>query len=104
MTTAQSATDIRNELWRHLRGRLAGERKKIYEGYRLWGACTARQLAARMKRETETVRPRVTELLQVGLLELVGKDGREGVYRAVSVDEAMRRSDEIARPQQMALI
>lgn len=37
-----------------------------------------------------TVRPRVTELCQVGLAEFVDRDGHHGRYRAVNLREACR--------------
>ena len=40
------------------------------------------------------VRPRVTELVQIGIVECVGERDRQGVYEAISQAEWERRESE----------
>ena len=73
------------------------------------GAMTTRQLADwSMMLGTPvsifTVRPRITELVQMGLVVLCGREGREGVYRAASsaeiaASDAARRGGLVSRQQ-----
>jgi len=50
---------------------------------------TTRELARAMARsEPTSIRPRVTELCQMGLARCVGRRGGEGIYEAVSLTEA----------------
>jgi len=99
-----SAVEIRDELWETLESRLEGDRRRVYDAIQMWGPCTTRQAAEHCALDLLTVRPRATELLQVGLIELCGKDGHEGQYRAVRIEDAIRRAKEAARPQQMQLL
>jgi len=85
--------DLRNALWEEIQGMLAGDRCVVHAILLRHGACTTRQLAGAANMDPFSVRPRVTELCQLGLAELVGKDGREGVYQAVSIDTARARHE-----------
>lgn len=54
-----------------------------------------------------TVRPRVTELCQVGLAEFVDRVGHHGRYRAISIRAACRThllAHTPARQQELALV
>lgn len=79
--------DLRNETWESLQERLEGDRRAVYEGLMRFGARTTRALAAEMERDPFSVRPRVCELVQCGFAALVGREGREGVYAAVPLDQ-----------------
>lgn len=82
-------TDIRNLNWSQLHERVSGLRAAVLEALRMAGPCTTRQLAAKSGIDLLTVRPRITELEQLGFVECIG-GGTEGVYRARSHDELLR--------------
>jgi predicted transcriptional regulator len=79
--------DYSKDTWEDVMRRAEGLRKTVLDGYREHGPCTTRQLARLLDLDILTVRPRTTELYQLGLVELVqdedGTTGREGVYAAV---------------------
>ena len=99
--------DLRDMTWRDLQERVEGERQDVLEALRRMGPRTTRALAAEMGRDILTVRPRVTELGQLGAVALVGAEGREGVYRALGVGEwadwFAREKDAATRGEQMEL-
>jgi len=93
------STDYRDMTWQEVRGHLVEDRLKVYDSLCVWGPCTTRQLAGFVNMDLLTVRPRVTELCQMGLAvemdvapERRRADGamREGYYKAVPVGEAER--------------
>ena len=85
--------DYRNETWDDVRERVDLLRQAVYRAFEIHGACTTRQLAEKSCIDILTLRPRVTELCQLGLVELVNPDSRggEGVYQAVPWVVAMAR-------------
>ena len=89
--------DLRNALWAEIQGMLAGDRLLVHAILLRHGACTTRQLATVAEMDPFSVRPRVTELCQLGLAELVDKDGHEGVYQAVTIETAKGRHEEVQR-------
>jgi len=81
------STDFRNATFESIRKDLEGLRLQVYEAWVQHGPCTTRQLAQRCGVDLLTVRPRTTELIQLGLLEPCNDrpqniDGHEGFYRA----------------------
>ena len=74
--------DFRNETFDSIRGRLDADREFILQRFRIFGPCTTRQLAESLGMDVLSVRPRVTELCQMGAVELVDRHDHEGVYRA----------------------
>lgn len=83
--------DIRNENWEGLRERVAGLRLIVWQALRQHGPCTTRALAAAAGIDILTVRPRVTELVQLGFADLLEERGGEGVYAAVREETARQR-------------
>lgn len=79
--------DFRNETFADLQGRLVDDRLTVLEALQRFGPLTTRQLAMAMEWDILNVRPRITELSQLGTVALCGADGREGVYRALGVGE-----------------
>jgi len=79
--------DIRNESFHEISGRLAGDRERVYLALAVSGGVTTRQLADRMGVEMGCVRPRVTELCQIGAVKLVGRTNHEGLYQVLTVGE-----------------
>jgi predicted transcriptional regulator len=80
--------DYRNANWIELRGKLAGARQAVYNALYEHGPCTTRQLAERAEIDVCSVRPRITELLDLCLAQCDGADGGEGRYRAIALQEA----------------
>ncbi|MDF3129266.1 hypothetical protein P0Y35_08670 [Kiritimatiellaeota bacterium B1221] len=101
------AVDYRNETFDQVKGRMDSTRKEIWakmqEAAR---AMTTREIADFTGIDLLTVRPRITELCQIGFVEVEGNPGREGKYRAVSEWVALRKFEKevrIAREPQMEL-
>lgn len=86
--------DIRNETWESIQGRLTGDRLAVYDELWMRGPRTTRALAQDMGKRCEDVRPRVTELCQMGFVEVTQKIGHEGVYRALGMAAAHAYFDE----------
>lgn len=88
--------DYRNTTWEALQETLTGRRLQVLDAWRIHGPGTTREVAARAGIDILTLRPRTTELLDLGLLDLVQVDETrtcrqaEGVYRARTADEARR--------------
>lgn len=77
--------DYRNETFEQIRGRVDGLRERIWNHLLDRGEpLTTRQIADETGIDLLTVRPRVTELVQIGFAEVDGVAGREGRYRAIS--------------------
>lgn len=78
-------------------------RLAVYEALLKHGPCTTRELATAMERDLLTVRPRVTELLELGLVALVGDERtHEGTYRALTWSEAAALQETQKRQPQPA--
>ena len=83
-----SPATIRDLNWTELQSRLSGLRASVYEALRMHGPCTTRDLAERAHLDILTVRPRVTELCEIGFAECTGRAAGEGIYRARTFAEA----------------
>ena len=90
-------SDFRNLTWLDIQTRLVGLRQIVYEKLTARGPSTTRQLAAFAGLDLLTVRPRVTELCQLGLVEVAGRDGHDGIYKAVPAEIARERFAAAAR-------
>ena len=78
--------DFRNNTWADVQDRFAeGLRREVYRALETHGPSTTRDLAERSGIDILSLRPRVTELYQLGLVELQNPESRggEGVYRVV---------------------
>ena len=82
-------TDIRAMNWNELSGKLEGLRHRVYLAMQATGPATTADIAARSGLSVLTVRPRVTELVQLGFAQCFGKQAKEGIYIAVSLEDAM---------------
>lgn len=99
--------DIRNETWADIQARLSEDRMTVYNGLLLHGPASTRGLARTLGMDVLSVRPRCTELLQLGLVELRGKDQDGGVYAALPFAEARWRFEnakKAAEEEQMVLL
>lgn len=101
-----TTTDIRNELHVHIRPSVRAFQGIVWELLGQHGPCTTRQLAERSGISIFTVRPRVTELLELGMVELAGREGREGVYRQVELTAVQSdlNAEAAARGEQRLLL
>ena len=82
------AVDVRNETWAEVCRRVTGLRQRVYGVLLREGPMTTRELAAASGIDILTVRPRVTELMEIGLVKIRGKRRCEGMYEAVALNEA----------------
>jgi predicted transcriptional regulator len=87
-----NATDIRNDNWQEMRDGLTGLREAVYLALAKHGPCTTMQLAERANLSPWNVRPRVCELFAIGLADVEGRNGRQGIYRAIPMAELHRRA------------
>jgi len=85
-----SPIDYRNITWDGIQNKIAGNRLAVLAALREHGPCTTRALAAAMHWDILHVRPRVTELLQLGFAECLDLSGHEGTYRAFTDLEAFQ--------------
>ncbi len=83
--------DLRNETWASLQARVSGQRLAVLNAWRQFGDGTTEQLAALSGISILTVRPRTTELVDLGLVELVGRVATGGVYSAISEEKAIEQ-------------
>ena len=79
-------TDISCQNFAEMRSHLGECRERIYRAWLRFGPCTTKELSGLSGENLLTLRPRTTELLQVGALELVGADGANGIYTARRLD------------------
>lgn len=81
--------DFRNETWNSIQNRIAGQRAAVLAAWTKHGPCTTEQLAERSGLEILSLRPRTTELLQLGFLRLaeVQQSNTEGTYRVSTQQE-----------------
>ena len=81
--------DYRNATWLEIQGKLEGHRARVYQALILHGPITTRDLSARIGIDILTVRPRVTELCQLGLARCTEEEHcREGRYLAIPIHQA----------------
>lgn len=79
--------DYRNATFNDLKSRLSGLRIEVYQAHLDYGPGTTKEIADRSGLSLLTLRPRTTELLDLGFVELIGGHGHEGIYRARSMAE-----------------
>lgn len=95
------ATDFRDMTFLDLQRYVNKSRRDVYEAWLLYGSCTTAELAASSGMSILNIRPRTTDLLQCGLVELDTEKpgvGNEGRYRAVSMSEWKRRREAAPPP------
>jgi predicted transcriptional regulator len=82
--------DYRNAAWDQIQSTLSGKREAVWRALRDDGPATTIELACRTELSILTVRPRVTELCQLGFARLSQASARrrEGVYEAIDIDQA----------------
>lgn len=102
--------DYRNATWEEVIRHLNRDRERVYNALLRFGPITTRGLAAAMGCDILSVRPRVTELFQLGFVLLAeGSEstGREGIYVALSWIDARHHFEARkaqAQPRQLSLL
>lgn len=94
-------TDIRNLTWQELQGTLTGLRETVWKWLLHHGPATTTAIAEGTGIGLLTIRPRVSELCAWGFAECTGRDQREGVYRAVTLDLAHARHEASGQETQL---
>ncbi|MCE5278878.1 MAG: hypothetical protein LLG03_12720 [Planctomycetaceae bacterium] len=79
--------DIRDSNWTAIREHLSGRIAEVYTAWIIHGPATTRQLAQKSGIDILNVRPRTTDLVDIGLVEFVDTQNGEGIYRARRQDE-----------------
>lgn len=97
MNTLDPAT-IKRDSWLARRAKLDGLRLRVWQGLalakcNLGRAVTTRELARLLGLSILAVRPRVTELVDLGFARCTGKQGHEGTYESVGLKEAQSALD-----------
>lgn len=104
--------DYRNENFAQLCARgLVSDRLEVYRAFLRHGPGTTREIAYAAGIDLLSLRPRATELYQLGFLETIEDASdkartREGIYYALTEEQAARRFEtrqREARTQQMRL-
>ena len=101
-----TATDFRDVTFADIKRSITGKRRAVYEALFVYGPCTTAHLAEIMDMSILTVRPRVTELCQMGLARPadIQPVRGQGNYEAVSYAEAQELHEkQQGRARQMAL-
>jgi len=83
-----SPINYRDATWRDIQGRLCSLRASVYEALLEFGPCTTRELTRYCDIDLLSIRPRMTELVQLGFAECLDNRGTEGTYRALTATEA----------------
>jgi hypothetical protein len=79
--------DIRNANFHNLRAQLDVRRAHVLGLLALHGPCTTRELSLLTAEDILSIRPRVTELVQIGLAVLHDRENGQGVYRVALQSE-----------------
>jgi DNA-binding MarR family transcriptional regulator len=88
--------DYRNATWNEVQARVVSDRLDVWLAFSRHGPGTTREIARRSGMDILNLRPRATELYQLGFLDVVEDPTskartREGVYVALSEEQARLR-------------
>lgn len=89
--------DYRDATWEAIRENVSGLREAVWRAFAEWGPGTTRFISEKSGIDILTLRPRATELYQLGFLKLHEESavksqegqGHEGIYAACTADEAL---------------
>ena len=98
-----NTTAPRDMTWQEICGGLSGTRESVYSWLLHHGPATTTQIMEGTKIGLLTVRPRVSELCAWGFAECVGREHREGIYRARTILEAQAIHEESRLERQLNL-
>ena len=79
--------DLRTESFAVIRERLNAGRERVHRAWLAHGPGTTREVAAKATIDLLTLRPRSTELYQLGLLKVLDKADGEWIYAARTLEE-----------------
>lgn len=96
-------TDVRDMTWEEIRDRVHGAREEAWQWLHVHGPATTSEMAVGLGWSLFNIRPRVCELAQLGFVECTGRSGREGVYRALSIQEVQTRAMVTGYDEQLSL-
>lgn len=100
------AEKLRNANYLEMVDLLTGRREAVLRALRELDQATTRELAQHMGRDVLSVRPRISELVDLDLVEFVARKGKDGVYRARTcreIEAAYRRRDAARKPEQLSM-
>jgi hypothetical protein len=80
--------DIRNATWDEVLTHVSDDMLRVHRAWQEFGPGTTRQVAERAGISLLTLRPRTTELYQLGLVECVGEEKANGIYEYRSEAQA----------------
>lgn len=80
--------DYRNATFAQVQKTIDGRREEVLQAWQEHGPCTTEECARRSGLSILTLRPRTTELVQMGFVVHLGGKGGAGTYRAASIAEA----------------
>ena len=80
-------TKIADNSFDEIRTGLSGPLQEVYEAWMAHGPATTRRLARAGRIRLLNVRPRTSELVSIGLVQLTAHHRGEGVYRARRQEE-----------------
>ncbi|HTJ78521.1 MAG TPA: hypothetical protein VL357_05955 [Rariglobus sp.] len=83
--------DFRNATYADLQERLTGLRQAVFDAWLRYGPCSTEHLAEVSGISILTLRPRTTELVQLGFVRLADRQPEKGTgtYRAANSDEVL---------------
>ena len=79
--------DFSLQTFAELKANLHEDRAEVHRAWLAHGPGTTREVSAKSQIDILTFRPRTTDLFQLGLVELSGKDGHQGIYRARTLEQ-----------------
>jgi hypothetical protein len=79
--------DLSRANFAELKNHFTEQRAEVHRAWLAHGPGTTRDVAAKSGLDLLTLRPRSTELYQLGLLEFQGRTGHDGLYRARTLEE-----------------
>lgn len=82
-------TDVRNDKWIEIADQLSARRAEVLIAWQIYGPGTTRGVAERAGIDILSVRPRTTELLSIGLIEMTGRKDGQGIYQVVAESVAV---------------
>jgi predicted transcriptional regulator len=93
--------DYRNDNFVDVQATINGRREEVLTAWQEHGPCTTEELAERSGISVLTLRPRTTDLYQLGFVVLEGGNKRAGIYRAATSAEVLQHfRDRQAKAQQ----
>lgn len=88
-------TDLRSVHWREIKDHINTMRRRVHDKLGILREATAKEIAEYMATDKTSVRPRLTELVQLGLAAETGaRRNSEHVFRYVSVAVAERAREQ----------